>query len=176
MPCPSYPLWFDHCINIWWRALNYEIFCTILLLPPSQVQILSSAPCSQQSSSFLQGKRQSFTHIQKNGKIIFLHVLIIIYFDGKIKGYELNVSMNSLNLICTYCIFWYTLWTFFSKECELKLGCMVFCHEAGNNSHSTPSFYNLVFLLCTQAPSPCIAGVSKWMLIYKVQYTCSTKR
>jgi len=49
--CLSHPPSFDHTNNIWcWiqvNVLHYAIFSTFAPIPPSQVQIYTSAPCFQ---------------------------------------------------------------------------------------------------------------------------------
>jgi len=53
-----YRLWFDHPNNIWWsvqvmKLLIMQFSSSLLSLPPSQVQIFSSAPCSQTPSVYV---------------------------------------------------------------------------------------------------------------------------
>jgi len=87
-PHPSLYPWFDHLHNLWCGEQIMKIlnFSTFLLLPTSEVRISSSAPYSRtQSAQVLPLMRATkFQTIHKTtGKIVFLHILILLFRDSK---------------------------------------------------------------------------------------------
>jgi hypothetical protein len=66
------------------KVPQYAVFYSPALLPTFQVQIFSSAPCSQTSSICdvpLMRRIKFYTH--PTGKIIVLHILIFTLLDSR---------------------------------------------------------------------------------------------
>jgi len=135
-PHPSLSPWFDHLNNLWCGVQFKKIlnFSTFLLLPTSEVRISSSAPFYRTQSAQVLPLMQATkfqTIYNTTGRIVFLHILILLFWDSKPEDQRFRTALwqsfpkFSFLLIPSWMQFWFarTFPTYFKFAVLKKFFC-----------------------------------------------------